>query len=242
MKNLTRIIVFAVVLLSLTVSTVFAYDSDLGGLALTPEEMFEEYYNGGVYTRISDIYLTEEAADIHDAFHGPVVKEKTTWFDFYEEGEMLLMDTNSGYRGTDVELPEEHFYIENGEVVVDYTIAPSANVSFYTMKHFTTLTNDLTTLTNDLWVEQADGSYVSYDEAVIEAALGFAAPCFTNISKTTGDEYIKLTKVAVHSNAAEGLIFRLYGMLDSTETVVAYTTIVKGVDGMQDFIDTATKN
>ena len=221
MKNLTRIIIFAVVLLSLTVSTVFAYDSDLGGLALTPEEMFEEYYNGGVYTRISDIYLTEEAADIHDAFHGPVVKEKTTWFDFYEEGEMLLMDTNSGYRGT---------------VVVDYTIAPSANVSFYTLKYFTTLT-DVS------WEEQEDGSYFCYDEAVIEAALGFAAPCFTNISKTTGEEYIKLTKVAVHSNAAEGLIFRLYGMLNgTTETVVAYTTIVQGVDGMQDFVDTATKN
>lgn len=231
MKNLTRIIVFAVVLLSLTVSTVFAYDSDLGGLELTPEEMFAEYYNDGVYTRSSDIYLTEAVADIHDAFHGPVVKEKTTWFD----GSQLLMDTNSGYRGNDVELPEEHFYIENGEVVVDYTIAPSADVSFYTLKYFTTLT-DVS------WEEQEDGSYFCYDEAVIEAALGFAAPCFTNISKTSGEEYIELTKVAVHSNAAEGLIFRLYGMLGGTETVVAYTTIVKGVDGMQDFIDTATKN
>ena len=227
MKNLSRIIIFAAVLLSLTVSTVFATGSDLG-LGLTPEDMFEEYYNGGSYTRISDIYLTEEAADIHDAFHGPVIKEKTTWFDFYEEGEMLLMDTNSGYRGANIELPEEHFKIENGAPAVDYTIKPEAGVSFYTMKYFTTLTNDL-------WEEQADGSYVSYDEAVIEAALGFAAPCFTNISKTTGKEYIELTKVTVHCNA-DGLIFRLYGMLGDAETTVACTTIVKGVDGLDTFI------
>jgi len=240
MKNLTRIIVFAVVLLSLTVSTVFASDSDLGleEEFSSPAEMFEAYYNDGVYTRISNIYLDENNVGVQNAFHGPVITEKTTWFDSFK----LVMDTNSGYEGeTSIELPTKHFYYDDEIECCDYSIT-EGSVRFYTLAYFTYECPDV-------WEEQYNGDDIFWvcekDESnpetlqVIEAALGFAAPCFTNISKTTGEKYLELSKVSVH-NSGDTLIFQLFakGRIEA----IAQTKIVKGVDGMQAFIGTATKD
>ena len=231
MKNLSRIIIFAVVLLSLTVSTVFATDT---GLEVeeefsSPAEMFKAYYNDGVYTRSSEIYLNESNAELQNAFHGPVITDKVTWFN----GNELVMNTNSGYGSTgNIENPGWHFKIVNGERITDYNISSNAGVYFYTLYFFANSEESK----NANWQQDGDVWFTS-DAAIIEAALGFAAPCFTN-KTANGEEYIELTKVAVH-NQGDQLIFRLYAGAD----VVAETAITKGVGGttdsesMQDFIN-----
>lgn len=226
MKNLSRIIIFAVVLLSLTVSTVFATDT---GLELeeefsSPVEMFEAYYNDGVYTRISNIYLNEDNAELQNAFHGPVIKNKVTWFDDTE----LVMDTNSGY-GSDgnIENPEWHFKIVDGERITDYNISSNAGVYFYTMYFFANSEESK----NANWEQDGDVWFTS-DAAIIEAALGFAAPCFTN-KTADGDEYLTLSKVSVHKQG-DAIVFQLYA--EGRVEAIAKTTIVKGVDGLETFI------
>ena len=221
MKNLSRIIIFAVVLLSLTVSTVFATDT---GLEVeeefsSPAEMFKAYYNGGVYTRSSEIYLNESNAELQNAFHGPVITDKVTWFN----GTELVMNTNSGYGSTgNIENPGWHFKIVNGERVTDYNISSNAGVHFYTLYFFSTSEK----CADDKWTQE-DGVWFTSDAAIIEAALGFAAPCFTN-KTADGDEYLTLSKVSVHKQG-DAIVFQLYA--EGRVEAIAQTKIVKGVDG-----------
>lgn len=196
----------------------------------TIDELFDSYYNNGEYLRSTVIYANPITAAI--AFHGPVVTERLTYFYIDGEMESLWMNTNSGYRGSDVEYPTEHFYMSSDSEVVDYTISQPANkadatVRFYTMKYFSEADTSV-------WSEN-DGVWTTTDAATIEAVLGFAASCFTN-----KDNYVTLTKAVVYENS-EGLVFKLYceasdnvtseGVIGG-EYVIARTVVSTDISGM----------
>ncbi len=236
MKKIIAIILCVAAIFSVSAVVAFADTTPVEPEA-TLDELFATYYNGGVYTRTTAIYVNDTASAAN-AFHGAVVTGKVTYFN----ENTLWMNTNSGYTGAnDVEYPTEHFYYRASEdKFVNYTIT-EGDVRFYTMKYFDGADTSVWSKDGFVWTTE--------DSDTIEAVLGFAASCFTNVDKTTGEEYVELTKATVHKSG-DGLVFRLYATnndkmgttLVGNELVVAETVVTTGIDGMQAAINAKVAN
>ena len=202
---------------AIAIKNVFASEPEPTSVK-TAAELFEEYYNGGVYTRENAIYLPE---DVDDVFHGPVVTEKTTYFD----GKTLWMSTNSGY--TSEALGEEedllHFALDDDNKmvnVVSYGKLGDIDHFFVTMKDFVedTDTSEWTAI---------EGGYETTDAETLEAVMAFAASCFTN----EGD-FVTLERAEIKEEDNK-LYFYLYiteeGVTTGVDKLLARTSVEKGV-------------
>lgn len=177
---------------------------------------FETAYNGGYYKRHSHVKLKLEATGLEADFVGSVENNvKDTYF----HGAWLWMSTNSGYEGTTVENPTSHFKYVDGEKVTDYTIAPSQNVSFYTLKSF------IDGFDASKW-SLVDTTWVTTEANNLKMGLGFLAPCFKNTTKNP----VALGKITVTIENDGSLTFSLYAenkhaFVESEDLCIAITKV-----------------
>ena len=195
--------------------------------------LLNNYYNSGVYTKKTNIYLNSNSTnEISQYFHGDVAKDRTTYYN----GEYLLMGDidggfntiNSGYRtsGSDV----KHFTYQNGSVVDDYTIPGTTLHSLYV-----TMTKLKSNYLDSSWSEGIH-EVTSSSDKYLNDFLAFTAPCLTdyvlssNYLTTNG---MKLEIAEEINSIGEHLALRIYASaVDSgkvgTNLLLSEARIYKG--------------
>lgn len=157
-------------------------------------ELFQAYYNDGVYTKNTNIYVNKDVlTETKSYFHcGITDLERTTYYNVDELWMTNAAGTiNSGY-GTSSE-GMTHFKKENGQNVVDYTVKGTTMEDYYiTLKDFKDssikswekvgnvyMTNDVEVLdmfrqfTAPLWLASEEArNYISFSFATVEVVDG----------------------------------------------------------------------
>ena len=143
-----------------------------------------KYYNYGVYTKKTNIYLIDNVSiDLSPYFHGKVDKERTTYYN----GDYLLMgdldggfdDINSGYRNSENDI--KHFTYQNESVIDDYIIKDSNIHSFYVTMSKLKESDYL----DSSW-ENGEHIVTSEDDKYLADFLAFTAPCLKADVLTSG--------------------------------------------------------
>ena len=136
MKKKILFIFILTVISLLFVSTNKVRSEDVNTNNISPTSLVSDYYNDGVYTKKTEMYLTEDAIiEFKEHFHVNATVDRTTYYN----GDYLLMgdfdggfdEVNSGFRtdGTDM----KHFIYQNGEVVDDYTVVGTNIHDYFVM-------------------------------------------------------------------------------------------------------------
>ena len=173
--------------------------------------LLEKYFNKGVYTKKTNIYLKNNVSvDLSSFFHGGVAKERTTYYN----GSYLLMGDidgrfntiNSGYRNSGDDI--NHFTYKNGSVVDDYVIEDSNIHYFYV------------TMDKLKEVDYLDSSWVngvhnvtSIDDEYLADFLAFTAPCLKDnvlTSNYLNSNGIKLKIEEMSNSFDEYLSLKMY--------------------------------
>ena len=203
------------------------------GAANNLNELLSGYYNEGVYTKNTTIYLNETAVNEFIAtaniegkysglFHAGVTNlERIT---YYNVDELWMTNEegtiNSGY-GTSAE-GMTHFSKDSEEnKVVDYTVAGTTMVDYYIGLE------DIVATTDHAW-SCTDSVYTTTDDEVIGWFKAFVAPCFTGFDAFPN--FITLTSVSVSVDTDGNLVLSLYaasntGMLTSEGGLFAQAII-----------------
>ena len=191
--------------------------------------IFEKYYNEGVYTKETKIYLSESAqTDIlnyKDLFHaGATSLERTTYY----SGDALWMSRGKeaegvkySYYGTAYEagLPvgvtnatadEALVAPEDAKVVLSGEGKESMEAYYVTM-------NDMVATEAQAWSVEGN-VYKSSDLNLIDAFRNFTAPCFLALNENTKD-FFQWSHVTVEEKAG-----KLYLSLYMDETSEGYVT------------------
>lgn len=225
--------------------TVYSYASDLQSLVNT-------YYNNGVYTKKTEIYLTQDAKDeVVQYFHGNVDTARTTYYN----GEYLLMANfdgtlaevneknqpvngiNSGYRTEGEDM--KHFVYKNGEVVDTYTVSGTSIADYYIA-----LDDMIEEGFFSKWNLDEEGKYVynvsklEFDEEnnpivdeMLHNFLWFAAPCLEDsvFGNPDGTYYIMADGIQLVVDEKEN---EYYGSYLSLQIVLAGDDVTKSTNGI----------
>lgn len=189
------------------------------------DTLLEKYYNDGVYTRHTNIFLTDAAKeDLVRYFHAQSnMLERTTYF----KDDALWMTNEAGsysYYGT---LGND---MTGGRVVNVGDTTNSIALAGKTMEeHYTTMF-DIKDL-DVVWTVEK-GVYTSRDEKAVKAFLDFTAPCFLNSEDQSSSNYFSFCKVTVEETE-DGLVLKLW--VDSSN----YGAISNGVEGKYNLLSQA---
>ena len=185
------------------------------------QSLLTEYYNNGVYTKKTNIYLNNTSSnELETYFHGNVDKERTTYYN----GSYLLMGNidgtfasvdadnkpingiNSGYRtaGNDM----NHFVYKDGNVVDTYTVLDtninSYFISLYKMKN--------TSYLNSTWSGGVH-NVTSKNDLYLADFLAFTAPCLESYVLTSNyltASGMKLTIEELSNSIGNYLSLKMY--------------------------------
>ena len=183
--------------------------------------LVNKYYNSGIYTKKSNIYVNESVKEeVAQYFHGSVALDRTTYYN----GNQLLMGDfdggfttiNSGY-GTDENGNLTHFRIDENKQKVNEKFAANKehknwdDISKDGMEGFYVTLNDM--LGEDYFASWTNGEYhVTENNDLVYDFLAFTAPCLTDVALTTN--YFTITKLTISEeslrNVEDYLSLKIY--------------------------------
>ena len=249
-KKLTLIGLVALAISSSPISTIKAEEVKVENSNLN--QLLNEYYNNGVYTRRTSIMFNDAALteSLEQYFIGNVILERTTYF----QNETLLMGNingtignggiNSGYTTIDGDM--YHFVLdENSNTIDESTLRKDAKDTTVT-EFFTTMKTFVERYTSDDSWHYENNTYkyyptnisyntstkTYYDDALTDF-LAFTASCFYNANELNYN-YITLDHVEVEEVNSH-LELRLYAnkiecsKLSSTDNLLSVAKIYKGI-------------
>ena len=125
-----RLLIFALI----SFCNVNAEEVTLEGANADVLDLFEEYYNEGIYTKHTKIYVDVEKDGIKNeittVFHGNTPKvPHLTRTTYYSEGRLWMEESNSGYKTNGTNM--DHFRVEGGNDKVDYTVSGKTLDEYY---------------------------------------------------------------------------------------------------------------
>lgn len=190
------------------------------------KDLFNEYYNDGVYVRDTSINLTdskEKLNELKQYFHAEVnMLNRTTYF----VNDALWMSNEAGsysYYGTNGN------NMTGGRVNKVKDVVNNIALSNTTMEaHYTTLFDIKDN--EGIWTKDGE-EYTCIDPSVIKMFLDFTAPCFLNFNKDNA-KYIIFDKVVVREES-NTLVLELHvnktevGKLSSEISTVFSTAIIR---------------
>lgn len=236
---LTSLGLAAVLTLGLaTVNEVRGTEVDAAGTVDELQDLFEKYYNNGIYTKDTVINLKDAAKqEVVALFHGSVNNlERTT---YYNGGELWMTNDagtiNSGYGTNGNTMTHFTIDLDDGSQSVDYSVPNTTMEDYYaTLKDFVLGTHNSVhsngeTLDLTAGWSKTEKGYTSSNADVIDAFRLFTAPLW--IGKTSETEnYINYSHVTVEEENAK-LVMKLYaeegnsGLLSSNDLVFSQATI-----------------
>ena len=177
------------------------------------QSLLNEYYNGGNYTKHTEIYYIGEEGGSYDSscFHAGVdnLIRKTE----YTSGKLYMSNAegtiNSGYK--DVDGAMAHFTKVGTQEVIDYTVASTSVEDFY----FTLF---------DL--KNASGWTVNGDKYSLTLSAENSTPWVHFIAPLWISNHVSISRVTVYES--NGLVLELYGTIAGVveaETLFAKATV-----------------
>lgn len=211
------------------------------------QQIIEKYYNNGVYTKKTNINLSEYAIeDIQEYFHGSVDLDRTTYY----KGNALLMgdldggfaNINSGY-GTDASGNMTHFTWnqETQETEIDYTVNKGEHQNWKDkdidgMEGFYVTLNDM--LQEGYFDDWTENKYsvANTNDAYFNDFLAFVAPClYSSIASTN---FVTINELIIseetHETYGDYLCFQITldttskGVADNEELILAESRVYIG--------------
>ncbi len=211
------------------------------------QQIIEKYYNNGVYTKKTNINLSEYAIeDIQEYFHGIVDLDRTTYY----KGNALLMgdldggfaNINSGY-GTDASGNMTHFTWnqKTQETEIDYTVTKGEHQTWKDrdidgMEGFYVTLNDMLQVGYfDDWTENKY-SVTNTNDAYFIDFLAFVAPCL--YSSIVSTNFVTINELIIseetHETYGDYLCFQITldttskGVADNEELILAESRVYMG--------------
>lgn len=186
------------------------------------KELINKYYNDGIYTKKSEIYLNQTAEnELNQYFHAGLVNPNRTTY--YKNNALLMGDLdgsftniNSGYRTDGSNMNHYSWDEVNSKVVDDYSVKNTTVEDYYV------------TL-NDFNQENYFASWNSYEYSVsgnndlyLNDYLAFVAPCLLDSILTTN--YLTVSKLTIaekaHDTYGEYLEMKIIVDDDSVGTII----------------------
>ena len=210
-----KLIGFALVFISLVAVKVFATEQVNGEArnASAVQELFEEFYNQGVYAKDTIIYVdhAKVESEIAQYFHAQKPSyQRTTYY----SGDKLWFSYGSGY-GTSADGHLTQFKMVDGVVTGEHTVSslPGMEEYYVTLndfvvgQHQSAHTDNVEVNLAEGWTVE-NGVYTSYAEGVLEGYRLFVAPTWLGKKADTAN-YIDFTKATVEKQG-QALIMKLW--------------------------------
>lgn len=174
-------------------------------------DLFEEYYNNGVYSKDTVIYFNEATQkEVVKYFHAQHVSCRRTT---YYSGDKLWFSYGSGYGSKEGKLT--HFEMVDGKETNEYVISnlPAMEEYYLTLndfvegKHISAHTNNVEINLADGWTYE-NGVYTSESKDVLDGYRLFVAPTWIGLTDANKN-YADFTKATVEE-VGQTLVMKLW--------------------------------